>query len=170
MVNSWQEMNNNPLLISGILLQTNSSIMKSIETNIEIKASKSEVWKALTNLKEYKNWNPFIVSSDGKAILGEQLINTMNNGEKSMTFKPRVTDLQPEKRFEWLGHLFIPGLFDGRHYFELEEIDPQHTRLVQGEYFSGILSGVILRSIEASTVAGFEAMNEALKRIVEQDD
>lgn len=141
--------------------------MKMIKTEIEIKASKQEVWQALTNMNDYEQWNPFIISSKGKVEQGKKLINTMQNGNQTMTFMPKVTQVDIGNRFEWLGHLFIPGIFDGRHYFQLTELDNGHVRLEQGEYFSGILSGLILSKIKMDTIEGFNAMNKALKNKIE---
>ena len=78
-----------------------------------------------------------------------------------MTFKPRVTAVQPGRYLEWLGIMGIPGLFDGRHSFTLTPIREGGTRLVQAEVFSGAFvpfTGKLLQKTEA----GFKAMNAAL--------
>ena len=82
-----------------------------------------------------------------------------------MTFHPTITDLEPERKVAWLGHLLVPGLFDGAHSFTLEPLSDGRTRLVQSETFRGLLvwfSGRLLHNTEA----GFAAMNEALRRRV----
>ena len=45
-----------------------------------------------------------------------------------MTFKPRVTVVEPGRRLEWLGTMGIPGLFDGRHSFTLTPLADGRTR------------------------------------------
>jgi len=80
-----------------------------------------------------------------------------------MTFKPRVKAAHPPREFAWLGHLFIPGLFDGEHRFVIEETENGGTRLTQREEFRGVLVGMFWKSLEPSTRRGFEAMNAALK-------
>jgi len=142
---------------------------KNIETEIIINTSKNEIWKVLVDLKNHENWNPFMIKSEGEAKVGTRLKNTMKNGEKEMVFKPKVLVSEINEHFEWLGHLFIPGLFDGRHYFKLETVEAGKTKLIHGEYFSGLLSSIILKSIRENTKQGFIAMNEALKRKVEQN-
>ena len=79
-----------------------------------------------------------------------------------MTFKPRVTVVDPGRRLEWLGTMGIPGLFDGRHSFRLESLGDDRTRLTQAEEFSGFLVPLMGTVLER-TRAGFEAMNEALR-------
>ncbi len=44
----------------------------------------------------------------------------MQQGEKIYVFKPRVTQAIPNQKLEWLGHLLVPGLFDGRHFLSLK--------------------------------------------------
>lgn len=66
-------------------------------------------------------------------------------------------------RFRWIGRLLIPLIFDGEHYFQLEEIDGK-TKLTHGEKFSGLLIPYFKWSgIAMETKSSFESMNEALK-------
>ena len=138
-----------------------------IRTEITIKTSTAVVWSVLTDNENYKNWNPFIVKSEHKIQLGKRIKNTLKNGDKIMTFKPKITELVSNQFFGWVGNLVIPGIFDGHHTFELKEISENETLLVHSESFSGIFSGMILKSIKADTENGFRAMNEALKKEAE---
>lgn len=143
--------------------------MKKIQTEIIINASSEMVWNMLTNLNNFKNWNPFIVSSEGVVQAGTQLTNTISlEGQKTQTFKPTILEVESGKSFRWLGSLFIKGLFDGEHYFKLEKINETKTRLIHGEKFSGLLSNLILKLIGEQTKMGFIKMNEALKKEVEK--
>ena len=90
-----------------------------------------------------------------------------NPGKKPMKFKPVVLVNQESKEFRWKGKLFVKGLFDGEHYFQLERINDNLTKLVHGEKFTGFLAGALLKMIGEDTKKGFESMNEALKRRVE---
>lgn len=68
-----------------------------------------------------------------------------------------------DRYFDWVGNLWIKGLFDGHHYFEIEEINTNQVKLNHGENFSGILSGMILKKIGDQTRENFVKMNMALK-------
>lgn len=143
--------------------------MRNIETSIIIKSSAEKIWKVLTDFEKYQDWNPFIKNIEGQALEGSRIANTMQlEGQKSQTFKPTILVLKDQKEFRWIGHLFVKGIFDGEHYFLLEQLENQTVKLIQGENFSGILSGPILKMIEKSTLDGFHAMNEALKKRAEQ--
>ena len=142
--------------------------MKELTAEIIVNAPRAAVWPILTDFARYAEWNPFIVASEGQAVVDTRLINQMKQGETLFTFKPRVTQVTEESYLEWLGHLGIPGLFDGRHYFRLEKLTPGTTKLIQGERFSGLLSGTVLKKIGEQTHAGFVAMNRALKEQAER--
>ena len=83
-------------------------------------------------------------------------------GGSAMTFRPRVLEVAPPRAFRWLGHLFIPGLFDGEHRIRIEPLQGQ-CRFTQEEEFHGVLASLVLHWIGAATERGFAAMNEALK-------
>lgn len=143
--------------------------MKSLETQIVIAASPSEVWAVLLDFAAYPQWNPFLVSVKGEAKTGAYLDNTIKNGKgKDMRFQPEVLVVDTEREFRWKGKLWVKGLFDGEHYFKLEATEAGHTLLTHGEHFSGLLSGVLMKMIGEDTRMGFEAMNQALKARVEQ--
>ena len=143
--------------------------MKSLETQITIAASPEEVWAVLLNFALYPEWNPFIVSVKGEAKIGTCLDNTIRNGKgKDMHFQPEVLVVEEAREFRWKGKLFVKGLFDGEHYFRLQETAEGHTQLTHGEYFTGLFSGVLMKMIGEDTKAGFEAMNAALKARVER--
>ena len=44
---------------------------RRIDTEILIQASSERVWAVLTDFAAYPEWNPFIVSLEGKAEWGE---------------------------------------------------------------------------------------------------
>lgn len=137
--------------------------MKSIRTEININAPIETVWSILMDFKNYPNWNPFIHIT-GKAAIGQQLENTIFlEGQKPQVFKPTVLAVEQEKELRWEGNLLVKGIFDGEHYFQLEKISTNQTRLIHGENFNGILSGLLLKMIGEATENGFTKMNQALK-------
>ncbi len=134
-----------------------------LRTEIEIDASPATVWAILSDLAAYPDWNPFITSSEGTLAVDEQLINRLEPpGGKPVTFKPTVTEVDRGRAFEWLGRLVLPGLFDGRHRFEVVPRG-DGTLLLHMERFSGVLVPLLRKSLDTHILAGFEAMNAALK-------
>ena len=138
--------------------------MKNIETEIIINATPEKVWQILMDHKEYRNWNPFIKEISGDTQPEKHLsVCIQLAGKKPMEFSPVVLINSTETEFRWKGHLFVKGLFDGEHYFKLEDIGLNQTKFIHGENFSGLVSGVLLKMIGDDTLNGFQSMNEALK-------
>ena len=141
-----------------------------LHTEIDIDATPEAVWAILTDLDGYQDWNPFITSSEGTVAVGERLTNRLEPpGGKSMTFKPTVTVVEPNQTFEWLGRLGAPGVFDGRHRFDLTATSAG-TRFTHSESLSGALVRFLKKSLDTQTLAGFNAMNDALKAQAEAHD
>ncbi len=139
-----------------------------LRTEIDIAAPVVAVWETLTDLAAYADWNPFIVSAEGRVEVGERLRNRMHPpGGRPLTFTPTVTVVEPHTTFEWLGRLGLPGLFDGRHRFDLAPSANGGTTMKQSEQFDGVLVRLMRSSLDTRTRAGFEAMNAALKARVE---
>ncbi|HEY9556213.1 MAG TPA: SRPBCC domain-containing protein [Acidimicrobiales bacterium] len=134
-----------------------------LHTEIEIGAPPAVVWAVLTDLPAYPDWNPFITSSQGALAVGERLVNRLEPpGGRPITFKPTITEIEDGRALSWLGRLLLPGLFDGRHRFELVP-SGEGTRLLNMERFAGALVPFMRKSLDTRTHAGFEAMNTALK-------
>jgi hypothetical protein len=159
-------MDNGMAAIYFCFIKTNT-MNKNITTEIIINASKEKVWHTLTNFSNYPNWNPFIVSIKGELAKGKKLTNTLMNGEKAFVIKPVVLSVVPNQYFDWLGSILIKGIFDGHHYFEIDELSPTQVKLTHGEHFSGILSTYILKKIGNDTRNNFIKMNQAIKTTVE---
>ena len=68
---------------------------------------------------------------------------------------PTVMVVDPGRELRWLGKLFLPGLFDGEHRFEIHEDVPGRVRFVQAERFRGLLVPFLRRMVEVDTVAMF---------------
>lgn len=139
-----------------------------IDTEIEIDAPPSAVWRILVDLPAYPEWNPFITFATGTPEVGERLTLRLEpSGGRSMAFRPSITRFEAGEVLEWLGRLGVPGLFDGRHRIEVQARG-DGTRLVHGEQFSGILVPLMRRSLDSRFRPGFEAMNAALKARTER--
>lgn len=138
---------------------------KTIKTEIHINASPQKVWAILTDFENYPNWNTFIKSLNGKVKVGNKItVKIKPPKQKVMTFTPKVLSFKTNKELIWIGHLFLPGLFDGEHKFELIDNGNGTTTFKQSENFRGILVWIL--NIE-HTRKGFEVMNLKIKELAE---
>lgn len=150
------------ITLLGILLLTACT---SVQTKIEIDAPAKDVRAVLYNFGDYPTWNPFIVKVDGPVAKGSTVMVTVKPvGKSALSGKTIVTSLT-DTRLAWTGSLAIPGLFRGDHEFIIEEQGPNKTMFYQNEKMSGIIVPFFDFKPEA---AGFELMNDALKKRAEQ--
>jgi hypothetical protein len=138
--------------------------IKELRTEIIINASPSRIWNILMDFDKYPEWNPFIKSINGLQAKGNKLSARLEPPDSmGMTINPRILEVVKEKEFRWLGHLMIPGLFDGEHIFELIDNKNGTTTFIQREKFSGILIPLLKKMLDDNTRRGFESMNQQLK-------
>ncbi|MDM9631701.1 SRPBCC domain-containing protein [Robiginitalea aurantiaca] len=137
---------------------------KEIKTSIEISASPESIWKILTDFEDYENWNPFITKISGEQRKGGKLKALIGG----MKFKPLVLKYDDNKELRWLGTLFLKGLFDGEHSFQIIDNMNGTCTFLQEEKFNGILVGLFAKKLETDTKSGFEQMNLKLKELAEQ--
>ena len=139
-----------------------------VSTEARIPATPEQVWAVLADLASYADWNPFVVQAGGVLEPGERLrLRLQPPGRRATGFRPVVTELVPGSVLEWLGRLGgVPGLFDGRHRFELHPTADGGTRLVHAESFRGLLVRPARGALDGPTREGFLAFNDALARRV----
>ena len=136
----------------------------TLTTQITIAAPAARVWQILTDFAAYPEWNPFIRSAQGTPRPGETLtVHIGASGTKGMTFRPKVLSATPERELRWLGHLAVPGLFDGEHLFTLNATAATACVFQQSEAFRGLLVPLFRSALDRDTKRGFEEMNQALK-------
>lgn len=139
-----------------------------IETKITINSEIDSVWKNLIDFENYPKWNSFITKIDGKKEIGATLIVDIVPPEgKKATFKPIITKFDAKKELRWVGILGSKYLFCGEHYFILRSKENGKTTIIHGEIFSGLLLPLFSCLGAKKTEAGFNLMNENLKKLVE---
>lgn len=142
--------------------------MRTLETDIIIYANIEKVWKVLTLFENYATWNPFIQQSQGQIVNGTKLKNTIHINGTAYVFQPTIVAVKAPYYFAWYGYKYAPFIFGGKHYFHLEKVTENETKLIHNEDFLGLLGNYIFQKIQLNTKKGFIAMNEALKKECEQ--
>lgn len=142
----------------------------TIQTSVRINAPVEKVWEIFSDFSAYESWNPFIRSLEVKGTpqTGDRIrVQLTPPGQRGMTFTPKVIGFRRCHSLEWVGKLYVPGLFDGRHRFELTAHPDGTTTFVQTETFRGILVPFLKRMLNGPTREGFCRMNEALRNRAE---
>jgi hypothetical protein len=140
-----------------------------LSTHVDIDAPPERVWDVLTDFDHYHEWNPFARVAGRPTRNARLHVELTPPGGRAMRFRPTVTHVEADRELRWLGHLWRPGVFDGEHRFVLEPLDDgTRTAVTHAEVFTGALVPLVWRLVGAGTERGFEAMNAALKRRVEE--
>jgi hypothetical protein len=149
-----------PLLAALLLL----SGCTAVQTRVVINAPAANVRAVFFRFGDYPAWNPFIVKVAGPVREGSDVVVTVRPvGKAEITGSTHVTAVADD-HVAWTGSLAIPGLFRGHHDFRIEADGPDRTIFTNNERMAGL---VIPFFDFKPTAAGFEAMNQALKRQAE---
>jgi hypothetical protein len=139
-----------------------------IKTETLINAPAERVWAEMTDFAAFPDWNPFVREASGQLKPGEQLKIRLQLDRMKMTFKPRVTVVEPGRELRWLATLGRPGVFDVDRAFQIEPRD-EGVLFVMSEECTGWLTPVMFATnLEAQLYRGYDAFNQALRRRVEE--
>jgi hypothetical protein len=142
--------------------------LTAYRSSIFIQAPASRVWAVLTNAAAWSSWNTTVDRVDGEIALGNKLTVHARLGEGESggrAFPVRVAELVPPRRMVWVGGLPL-GLFRGERRFTIEDRGEGRVEFAMHEIFSGLLAGMITRSMP-DLQPSFDEFCQALKRRVE---
>ena len=143
--------------------------MKELRTEIIINASPEKVWKIMTDLAQYPEWNPFICHAIGKAEIGKTVDIDFQPDGKGLKLHCTVARFQTNRELSWKYHVMHQLLFRGEHIFTIEPLGEKQVRFIDREEFNGLLVPLQAKDIDTNTKKGFEAMDKALKARAEQN-
>jgi hypothetical protein len=162
-------------ILYGLLALLGSTLVAPVYTassSIVIASSLNRAWEELTNFKQYSSWNPYLISVAGELVPGEEISITLvtENFDKPFTTAPTIGSVELHRQFHWKNGFAVPGLYDTRHFFVLEEIGKTETRLIQFEEFRGVLVWLLPEKPKRKLAAekGFTLMHQALKLRLEE--
>jgi hypothetical protein len=139
-----------------------------VEHTTHIDAPPARVFEVLTRTGDWPEWSTMLQFRGGVLAVGEPVQLGLRTEHASYDFTARVTALEPDRTFEWLARTGVPGLFDGRHRFELAA-DRTGCRLRNVEYYTGLLVPIVARTaMMRAAPQGFAAMNEEIRRRAER--
>lgn len=141
---------------------------QQINTEIIIDRPVTDVWRTLVQFNHYPQWNPFITHIHGALEVGAPLDIALSlNVNQTRKIRPRVIRVRENRELMWIGRTWVAGIFDAEHRFVFEAENPDRTRFIHDETFSGLLVPFIWFRLKPQLAAAFVNMNEALKRQVE---
>lgn len=100
-------------------------------TKIEIDASAERVWKVLTDINAFPQWNPMIRRAKGEVRPGVRLtVRFQPEGSRGYTFTPKLMVVETNRQLRWLGYPRMPKLIDTEHYWTIERLTNEKTLLM----------------------------------------
>ncbi|WP_433450452.1 SRPBCC family protein [Streptomyces sp. CA-142005] len=150
------------LALLAIYTVWTNTLPYTVSASIELDATPEEVWRVLTDLPAYDEWNPFIVSAEGTVERDATLHLVMHDETGDTTFTPTVLNAEAGKELRWIGRISPGWIFDGEHRFLIEPLGGSRVRLTQSENFTGVAVPFYRGTLHANTLPQFGAMNRAL--------
>ena len=139
----------------------------AVRAEIEIDAPIETVWRVLTELDRYADWNPFSPAADSTLVIGDPIrFRVRLFGDWTIPWTERVTRNAPHT-LGWelvLGHRRL--LYAERTQV-LEAVDAHRTHYRTVDRFSGLLAGLVLALFGGSMSRGFADCAQGLKKASE---
>jgi hypothetical protein len=123
--------------------KTATTFRMECAVSVNVKAPPAKIWTLLTNAADFPRWNSTVTSIGGNIALGERLELRVPISER--TFKPKVTELEAEKRMVWSDG--AAPMFKGVRTFTLTPRDDGSTDFSMVEVFSGLMLPLIKGSL-----------------------
>ena len=109
---------------------------KSVQTEVVIEASPEAVWQVLTDVEQYKEWNPVFEYKEGQLKQGNKVVYKVTEAEnKTAVMSAKVIKLVPNKVLNQTGGL--PGVITFDHTYTLTKVE-QGTKVTIHEKYRGI--------------------------------
>lgn len=141
--------------------------MSSFNTQIEINAKAEVVWKILTDISSWPEWNKTIDDIQGSIMPGGKVtVHTKANPGKSFPLK--VSKIIPNQAMVWTGGMPF-GLFTGKRIFTITAAGDNSVEFAMTEQFTGLMAPLITRSIP-DLQPSFDEFAQCLKEIAESTD
>lgn len=135
-----------------------------VDTSIAVNARIDVVWSTLTAFAAYPEWNAYMLSVVGDAVVGTTLaITTKPTGmDREMAYDVTIAELEAPTLMVWEGGVPDRSEFSANHRFELTA-DGSVTIVRHHERFTGSKADEVLASISTDLATDFRRFNEALR-------
>lgn len=158
----------------AVLLAASFSVIGcgSWETSheLEIAASDETVWRVLTELERYPEWNTYSPSAEGELRVGGIVRIEARLGDEIQIVDNRVTELEERRRLCWQSMNWYRFLVRGTRCRELEPLGNGRTHFRHHEVMEGPLAKLVERIYRPRIEAGLAKMDDALRRAAEAAD
>ena len=144
------------------------NIVTSVE--VDIAAPASVVWEVLTDLKRYREWNPFTVQIDSTLRLNEPVdlhIPIPGQDGQEMTVREYLVAFEPERLLSWEQRPTAESKDAARRDQYIEKLDEERSRYFTTDIFLGVNADQIMDQFGPWVKASFDAVAQGVKKQAE---
>jgi hypothetical protein len=128
-----------------------------------VRAPAAMVWDIVYDIDRWGEWNPLYPEAWGEIRYGETLKLKLALPEQpERELLATVLDWAPNEAIHWKTSR-LGGFVRTVRYLEIETMTEEGCIFSNGEIFSGLLSGTVVRRLRPSLKKGFTALGEAVR-------
>ncbi len=139
-----------------------------VEHRVEIAASPGTVWRMLTDLERYSEWNDYSPRVEGVLEIGRVVTVEAHLGDEVRVVDNLVTVVDPPRTLCWQSQNWYASLARGTRCRHLEPLPNGMLRLRHHERMAGPLAGVVEWLYRPRIEAGLKRLDLALAEAAEQ--
>lgn len=141
---------------------------REVSGRSEIEAPIDAVWQALTDFERYSEWNTFCPKAETDLKVGSPIkMHVVMPGRPSSVRTEWINLVEPGKTVCWGMHLGHPILLCANRWQMLRELDKDRTEYLTVDYFSGLLTPLMMALFAKPLRLGFQSVADNLKHWVE---
>lgn len=133
-----------------------------IDHTLEIDAPLGTVWHVLTDLKNYGEWNPFVIACESSLQPGAAIYMQVKVLAKAQPQKETIFEHAPQRLLSYGVNLPL-GLLKSYRVHELEMLNAKRTLYRSRFKLEGWLSPLVAMTLEKNLRRGFAEMSAELK-------
>ena len=139
-----------------------------VEHRVDIAASPATVWKVLTDLERYPEWNRYSPHVEGVLEVGRVVTVEAHLGDEVRVVDNLVTVVDAPRTLCWQSQNWYASLARGTRCRYLEPLPNGKLRLRHHELMAGPLAGLIEWIYRPRIEAGLKQVDEALAAAAER--
>lgn len=134
-----------------------------IEHRIGVQVPASEVWRHLSDIPGWADWNPMYPDAAGKLQIGAVLqLTEVIPGDKPRKITPSVVDWVPDSQILWTQRV-ARGWLRRIRYLEIQTLTETACVFSNGEVYEGFFARFIPKKRRRALREGFTRLGEAMK-------
>jgi len=138
--------------------------MPIYQTTFDVNASAETVWRVLTSLDRYGEWNPQIPRASGAIEeKGKIALRLALPGRPALDLVATLEEVRPGQLLTWRGYVGAPWLFEGHRKFEIQSAGDRRVSVTHVEDIHGLLAPLFAVFMGGPVERSHHALNHALR-------